>query len=533
MFRAARFPRVVFCLAVLCAAFLPGRFVQAQGNADRRRQYLDDIIKSLVESEMERRESLDQASIQSLTATTARGGGVSQRMQKARPLFEQFAQAASKLTTELDYEVDRTWGVRAIFGDVLKIRARAYVLAQLANSAADFDDIAEDFRSLDSEWRTVSYRLKQIPGLGSRSVDQIKQIDAIDGQLVQLFEIQAQVDNDALIPVVAQLTAAIDGIIDDIQIELEPSRERDQILLAGQKLHQQAAHLLRTVSDIDNMSTIVEEYKQFESSWEAFAERLRPYDNRYIQRSIRRVSHIDHELRQMLHLPQGLDRQQLLQLTDELKKDVDEFYTRAPLKLLITLPDRAAVIPTCDQFYGTCENFADGASRGLSREELIADYQYVEEGWRSFYELFRELKSSKAHQVLRDIENGILALRDALQIEKQFDREQAANLAASVASLADHLSDDIKTWLNNKPTSFRNDALREAAAFEEAARRLHVGILDGNTVDPLLPMVAELNTRWKSVHGYIKQCDTDDRNHLLRVTARVTPALVELQTRVR
>ena len=64
---------------------------------------------------------------------------------------------------------------------------------------------------------------------------------------------------------------------------------------------------------------------------------LRNSDNRYVERQVRYLVDADNIVQQYLWLENKSDRNQLRQTAIALMRDVDEFYNRTPLKLLLNV----------------------------------------------------------------------------------------------------------------------------------------------------------------------------------------------------
>ena len=105
------------------------------------------------------------------------------------------------------------------------------------------------------------------------------------------------------------------------------------------RLRQIVLNLISVIrDDHSDASVIVEEYKQFETIWSPLVAKLRTEDDRYIERGLRRVSATAGEIHKLLLLPQKLDKSQFVYLAAALKKDIDEFFERTPLILVMHLP---------------------------------------------------------------------------------------------------------------------------------------------------------------------------------------------------
>ena len=383
-------------LAVATAG--PLRDARAQSSArNQRGDIVEKLLRSLIETELNKRDTLRTA--KRTTPGTVRPGTqpTTPQLEKARLILDEVSREANNLTNTLNDEQRRNPSIRPYMSGVLKARARAAVLAQRSFRIADHQELMEDLKSLDRDWRVLSFRLLRIRNLSTAARGSITRINEQEKRLRDTFNVPPQLSRRELFEQTASLSSEFSRLLDDIEVELNRSAERTSLLLHGRKVQQQAHHVLNLVAERDSYDEIVSEYRRFQSLWYPFAARLRPLDNRYLERGVRRISHIDSKVHELLFLPQKLDRQRLMHLTGVLRKDVDSFFDRAPLKLLIDLPNSEQALPTADEFYGLCENFIDCVERGEDYDNLIGCFDYIEETWRSFDQLFRPLKSDSAH----------------------------------------------------------------------------------------------------------------------------------------
>jgi len=437
---------------------------------DGGRENIDDLLKSLIESELQRRDRerdnsplgtnnlLSPNSINPASPTRTRLTAPTREMQQAQRVLADVSRDADQLAILLNDDMRRVPGVRPYLDDVLRLRARVAILAERSRRFNDHRDIIPDLQELDRDWRLLSYRLAQLRGLDNRTIAQIQRLNGYAKELGRSFEISPQLDRQELLRKTAALSADLHNLIDDIEIEVPRSQQKIDWLLRGRRIEQQARQVANTVTDTGDYQRVIAEYREFQRVWYPFATDLRPLNNRYIERSVRRVNEVDSSIHELLWLPQRLDREKLLYLSSVLKRDVDDFFVRAPLKLMIDLPNSDSVLVIADEFYGVCENFTDVVERGEDTQQMIEAYHYIEDSWRSFSGVFRELKSQAAQQVLAEIGNNIVAMGTALQVhgggyDGGYDQRNAVEIAASLDNLARHLENDIGEWLSRRSTN--------------------------------------------------------------------------------
>ncbi|WP_166820550.1 hypothetical protein [Thalassoroseus pseudoceratinae] len=504
------------------------------------REEIDDILKSLTETERRSRELSypddrrydDRRPIntqpQNLTRPT-------REMEAARRVLPQVSREADRLTSLLSEDMRRVSGIRPYFDDLLRMRARVAIISQRAQQYNDHNEIHNDLKGLDKDWRLLAYRLSQLSGLSRNTIQQIRTINDYAKEVGKVFEIAPQLDRRALMSQTASLASGVHNLMEDIEVELPRSQQKQNLLLEGRRIQQQAEICYDSVADQEEYRLVLDEYRMFQQMWFPFATKLRPLNNRYLERDVRRINELDHQMHELLWMPHQMDRERLIYISSLLQRDVDDFFVRAPLKLLIELPRADQVLAISDEFYGTCEHFNDVVSRNESTERVVEAYQYVDDAWQSFSGLFRDLKSQAAQQVLSEIEQNIEALATALRFETgsssgNYNYDRAIEAISTLDNLAYHLESDIGRWLSTSRETFRNQAMQDASTLTQRTRRIHEMLIAGADRPDVIREITELDRDWRAVAQWINRCNTVDRPHLDRLANRISPAVAELRT---
>jgi hypothetical protein len=157
-------------------------------------------------------------------------------------------------------------------------------------------------------------------------------------------------------------------------------------------------------------------------------------------------------------------------MMEALKRDVDEYFTRAPLRLVMELPDAKTALATAGEFYGLCEQFVQDANANGSQTELAESFRNVSQAWRSFNYTFRPMNSEPARRVLNRIEEAMGSLAAALQLyDQQLDSRRISEVAYALSAAADNINRDAQVWLERDRADFADDALRDTQSFVNTA----------------------------------------------------------------
>ncbi|MGE3317262.1 MAG: hypothetical protein AB7O26_19260, partial [Planctomycetaceae bacterium] len=303
-------------------------FGQAPNDAKTRRQKkIDEVINGLLGDGMD---GFDEyIPMRNDIAPTSARPDSEQVLQPIRRAFASFAEESQRLVAGLNADLDYIPGVRPLLGDAIQVGANSAVLNEKSKQANNKRILEPEFEQLDRQWRSLSYRLRQVQNLDRTCLQRVDKLDELDRQLCDAFRIEKQVNRRDLAARTSAMASGLQNLREDIELELEPSENRMQLVMMTQKLQQQAEHISYIISDQADYDTIVAEYKRFQELWYPHAAKLRPIENQYVERNVRRIAQNNRTVHELLWLPQQIDPSQLLYLTSILQKQVDEYFTRA------------------------------------------------------------------------------------------------------------------------------------------------------------------------------------------------------------
>ena len=462
-------------------------------------------------------------------------GNVTAEMKQIRPLIRSFSDNASQLTFSMNDQVGRYPGLKSLYNDALTVSAEAVGLDRHASQFGDHLQLLDDFEQLDADWRELAYKLQTVNGLPADTRDLIANLTTLDQQVRKALNTQPQINRQELSLEAAGMAGDLQNLLEDISAELGRTQQAQQLLIQTGKARQQALTVISMCRDSQvDPAVLVREYKRFEEVWQPLAGKLQSEDNRYLERNTRRISLSASKIHQYLLLPQTIDKSQLVYLTSTLRKDIDEFFSRTPLLLVMHLPKSNRALATADQFYGVCEHFVDQVNRGEEYASLVDSFRYIEEANRSFADVYGVINSDRAVAALQRIEQTVDTIRSALNVQRDdFDRNAASELAASITNLTEQLDVATKAWLTNDPQSFSNACRQETATLAAQAAAIHNDLVRGVPVAQLRREIDETYEHWRTAYRYLIKCQQpEDRVALGRLSGRLTPALVELRTMI-
>ncbi|MDF1743392.1 MAG: hypothetical protein P1V19_06825 [Gimesia sp.] len=516
---------LVFGFAAVC--FSP--IAHAQSSSDNNSKLVNDLLRLLEKSELATRDREYKPSGLYLPPTpqlnTSRIN-----INEVRNLLDKFSNDSSALAISLNRVMYQVPGVREYISDVLKVRARSSILAEKVRRSSDLTLVAAEYGELDQLWRVVSHQLDQVRGLDRESKRIVVRMNDHDRKLGDLLQTGPQLKRTELLRQTSALSNALSILVEDIEIELSREPQKFDLVREGQKVEQRMIQVSNLIIDRQNYDSIKREYLAFRDSWYSYAARLRPYHNRILSRGIQRVVQQDRSIQELLWLPQdGANLEEIAHLTEALKRDVDEFYRRATLRLLISLPP-ANYISTSDEFYGTVENLIDTVNHNESSNELVTSFSYIDDSWKDFSALFHSVESPAALQLLDKVDASINALRIALRVEVPSENLDLAKLVVSLETQTSQLSIIAEQWLATESPSVRRSTQNSIRDFSTIAHELHrLVVMKPSSRSLISAKTSELFESWFTVHEKISRCESREKYQIQETAVRITQMLMDVR----
>ena len=525
--RAVGAHAVVLVVAVITSVGSTAAEAQQQNSDRQRPDVLQGMLRSLIDIQDRARPTPESQSPRNNRA-------VSPQIREVRANLAGFAQEISNLVATLHGDVQRTDGIRSLFGDALKVNAAATLLARQSATETSLNRISNDFQTLDRDWRLLSFRLQQIRDLGRQAQRDLQRVERFNNRLGELLKISPQIDRAELTREAAELSAGILSLLDEIDLEIDDATQRYNLLLEGRRVYEQSRRVAYLASRNESYDTIRNEYQEFQKLWAPLVTKIRPLQRRYIDRQLRRVQNVERQIQELLWLPPKIDRSELVYLTNMMRRDVDAFLEGITLRQLMQVPsDRGNPIASADSFYSACGDFAECVTTGENEEDLAELYFYLEGEWNRLATIMKDLPSSDVRQRFREIDRTIREMREILRVRQPLDHQRAIQVAAALENLAAHYEGDVRSILSQNrdrySDRFRSQCIRASRAFYDSTNALHSELVQNAALGQLRNRSNELKRNWDTLQQYAERLPPADRDHLLRVTRRITPQVVDMQ----
>jgi hypothetical protein len=444
---------------------------------------------------------------------------------------------SNRLYTSLSADYQRYPQLRSLLSDLKTLRSRTSLVNQDLAAGVSLDRIVVDFREIDADWRLFSHRMMSLSGnLSSNTRQSLERIDNLDRQIGKLFKVEPSIDRNELFRQLGIMENSLYSISDELRRDMNTSSRLTQLVSDTRRLQQQITRIEDIVIDNAPYERIVSEYNLFQRGWTTVLEQLNTVTNQYIERAVMRMVDADSQVLDLLWIENSTSRLQLKQTTEALIKDVDEFYNRTPLKLLLTFRNSQGTLQIANDFYGMVQNFKDNLDQNESEQQLVESFRYIEEQGALFVRTFSTMKSQAAIVVLREIEDDILALRRELKLGgsvTQVDTRKLVSIASSLDNLSYNLDYDVRQWLNSARPANRNEILTASGNFMKRARRMHQMLDAEPTLAELQREADSLYLEWQAIYRYLGECRTAERQRLSGTAAEIRLDLTELNDSLR
>lgn len=499
---------------------------QASSNPAQRRQFFDGLVRGLVDT---RPESPGGDPTRTLGPLPSSAG----QLERMRSLSFNFAQDASRLTDELYAQQRALPELRALLNDILRIRATATVLSNNARQTNSAATLAPTLQDLDEQWRLFAGKLLQVTGLSQSARQRAQRLSEYDQLMLDTLGIKPQLDHTELIRQTAALGAAITHLIDDIEIEIEPSTQRQQLLLDGRRVLEQIRYVSRIAEQTVGSQMLVDEYQRFRQGWYNFAARLRQYDNRYIDRSSRRIERLDRDIRELLWISDTIDQPQILSLSMGLHQDVEDLLDKVTLRNLLDFADGPQLLQNATTLRDRCQHLISVFDGDTSRDEIVTAFRSVVAAWAPVNSRLDSTSLPQARNTLKEIQETIGTLEATLGVRQAFDRERSVQVAATLENLSDHMHFEVNNYVirqrqRNAPVPA--NLMERASALREDSHLLHRAVATSDDSRYLKQHSQRIVHTWNQLHGSLSQIIPAERQQIQRLAAQITPLLVEIQT---
>lgn len=540
MIRAASF--VIF--VAIGISQLASPCVAQQQDPARRREFIQGLLKTFIDSQVPteagrpavQRNRPNQPN-QPASEPNQQRAADSPELRRAGEMLTAASNEMSMLVDALQGDIYRAQGVRQLLTLAFHVNADAASLSRQLSYASDVEALRVPLRKLDQDWRALDFRLSQTPNLSATTLGHIQKIQQLQNQLASMFQVQTQVDMNALSQRSSQMNQALRTLLQDIRYEVTDDRLADNLFQAGRSTYEQLQRFIQLTRPNPGTNvryeSLKQEYELLEREWSTYQQKLRQANNRYVQRQTQLINDDIREMNQLLYISNGqVNREDLVYTTRILRGDIDRLLQRINLKMLTELPvAQRYAIEAAGDLDQTCNDFA-----GLLDDDLdnIQDmFLYMFDEWQRLSLALQGVQSQEARQSMRDVERSLAGMQSKLGVRLDLDRNAALELAGTLTGDARHLQEDVRDVFsrpNRYPRDFQTSCLKVAAEFEASTREVNDGLERGEKLQSLASRTQTLSVAWNALSQMLTRFAAGDGAHLAKIQRDITPQVIRLQT---
>jgi hypothetical protein len=530
-------------LALLVVAQLP-----SGAYAQRRGELVEGLLRSFLESQLEneRDQAIHKQELQDRQrhgpkleppAPRRPGAPAPANVQAYRAKLGLLANQSAGLTVAMQKSSSRVRGVQTLMPAALTLKTRSAVMFQQSTKIQDLSLLREEYRNLDSDWRTLSFQLERLGGLDAATHTHVRQMNRHCDELCSLLELESQFDREEVFTLSVETTTHLKTLIEDIEFELYAVKDSPILARECRGLAEQSRRVAAMVN-VASYEELVTNCSSLVSNWRRFAVKLYPHKNSHCARSIRRIHIANQQVFEQLWTPLALDRDYLRFVSHEMSDQVNALFENMSVRTLVELPasEQQALLQTARELYGLCEHYCQCVDGNSSLHELVSDYRQIDQQWRTLDGYMIQIDTPIIANGRRTVSGYNTELRDLMNVPAQFDRAHALELAASLQELAAHLHYDTRRYgryYNN--TTFRNQAYQRSEAFLKQTQTLHLHLQQGSDTDALRTSCNGAVTAWNDYSETLSAMPrnglSQERNQVFSASSQdVLPVIAELAT---
>lgn len=518
--------RPVTCLITLLTTLLLHGFslsgVQAQSGEDIAKGLLRALIDSRLEREGRHRDPRADLRPQQPRQLTP-------EMRQLRTLSASFAQEVDQLAALLQTEARRDHTLRHHLPDVIQFQASAAALRQQADRYKDHQPLMDSYRQLNADWLTLSHRLRGSQRLSPQAIRRLDRVGQLDAQYCALLGIEAQFDSRALVRAAHTLAAELRQLGTLLRYGVPHSAARAGLLNRIERLRFQADEFARLATEDRRLPVVIAEYELLHQEWMRVEVELDRFDNRELTRGVQRVATIHQEIHAYLRLEHGPDRRLVQHLIRDMDSTLVELFRNITLNELISLPGSRDITDAADTTYGTLQNLADVVQRDEPIQSVGEAWTYVSESWELLAFHLAPIRNPQARRRMEEVAGQLSALRQTIGVEVAWDHHEMVRRATAVEAVAGRIHRIVQRWHN--ASGIRNDHhTQQSRQLSECATELRRRIALRQPHDQIREECDEVIVLWQELRPHLAECDTHEKELLLRLSAGLTPDLIYVRS---
>lgn len=496
--------------------------------AQRGEDIARGLLRALIESQLDKSDRRNNVAPDPFRPPSDRRSPTAQ-MQQLRPVIATYAQECAELSALLQTDGRRSYQVRGVIPEIIRLQASAAALRQTTDTQSDHRTVLDGYRTLNSDWSTASHQLEHCNGLSDQTRGKIRRLTELDAQYCAILSIQEQYDSLETVRAAYTLNADLRSLEDELRHMNSNPATRLNLESRIRRHRQEADHFGRLAGSRVQFQTIVTEYTDLYQSWSAVRAELTHFTDRHIVRDVQRIQQTHRTMHQLLRLEMRQDKQQVLQLIHGLQSGMTHLFQTITLEQLMTLPDADAVTSAADTSFGTLHNLDDIVHRDGPIQEVAEAWLYADESWSLLAYYLEPIRDLETQRRIREVGSTLDALRHTIGVSVSFDRHALIRIASSMEASAVGLQTAIRRWQTH-PGNHDRSLQAQAATLVERCHQLETSLISRRPPDELRRKCDEIIVTWQQIRPELRDCNTDERESINQIVNAMTPEMIRMRT---
>lgn len=524
---------VIFCLAVF---LLPDNLSAQVSDAqrERRRQFFGDLMKTLVESQMDRNPVQPRPGRPNLKPFPAPNHKpdkpLTPGMIKARAKFKGWESESDRFVKLLRQEERRLPRVRPLLADALTTHAGIKTLRVQLDRVHTLDPLTDSFCQVDSQWRLLNHKLSQINGLRSECTACMAQMAQYDTQLCEIFEVQPQFNRRELSRYCTQMAAGFQHLIQDVRYDFRNDPNYGAVLGDCQRIYASLSEADRLI-ERGSYDSICKLYNNSLTDWRKVKYKLVSCPSGRIQRDVHHIETIGGHVAELLWIQPDIDREYLSRVVGGMEREVAVAFKQVSLHDILACKTPGVVLACSREFQNQCSRLSTRLKSDADVEALTWDFKQFSNQWQDLNGHLVGFQTPRIEQSIGQIDSGFQVLQGVFGEGPLIDRATMTEICSDLDQLAYRLNAQVqKRTASGYEVAFRDDICNSSRAFHKCIHQMHEHVLadrrhDAHAAEDVAAAVAA----WSRMRPLINKCKPEHRQQIQQIRSRVEPLMVKLQ----
>ncbi|MCA9034448.1 MAG: hypothetical protein KDA91_04920 [Planctomycetaceae bacterium] len=536
--RVSDFILVKLIITAICTALaIPTPQATAQERNDAGKEIVKGLLRALVESQLDRdgqrRNEAGNRPGQGLRPDERRPNLPNQstaQIQQLRPVIATLSQEVTTLTALMNTDARRSFEVRRLLGDGLRLQATVASMKQRLEREKELNSLMPAFLTLNATWKTLFHQLNQSASISPQTIQCAERINRLDAQYCGILGIQEQFESRDLVRAADTLAANLRSLSDELTYS-GSTPDRFQLLAQLRRLEERSHLLANLASNGATFQSVVQEYQSNFTAWQPLRIQLATFPNRTITRAVSRIEESHRTIHQLLRLDIGLNTSLTLQIAQQIQKDVGVLYRSITLEQMMMLRDHRGIALSADIVAGSVENLVDLVNRNESRQAVAEGWFLLDESWRVLHHYLSPISAPEVRRQIAVISQSTEALRQSIDVHVEFDQSLITTQAASLSGNADAIHASFKRWLRVSPSGLEK-LHRDVDLLEEKCHELEPLCAKREDARKATQRIDEIIVIWQQIRPELLRCPTPERSSLEQLSDVFTQEIVRLRTMI-